>query len=206
MVRYWLGGENQAFVLLLSQIDKGELRGEQSGEYGSDFSFSFPNRARKLWREVSAPYLKLQDDMEDFVADSDEEEASGPMINPHFTPPSLEDEGGDTKTPEERMIEHLKKRNAARNVQSCSDEGASGGGDDSSDDELEVLPKPSEMEEVEEEDDWTKSKRYDSAKKSRKMKTLVDSDADSDDDEEEPKVPATSGSARKRIDDSSDDE
>lgn len=205
MVRYWLGGENQAFVLLLSQIDKGELRGEQSGEYGSDFSFSFPNRARKLWREVSAPYLKLQDDMEDFVADSDEEEASGPMINPHFTPPSLEDEGGDIMTPEERMIEHLKKRNAARNVQSCSDEGASGGGDDSSDDELEVLPKPSEMEEVEEEDDWTKSKRYDSAKKSRKMKTLVDSDADSD-DEEEPKVPATSGSARKRIDDSSDDE
>ena len=140
MVRYWLGGENQAFVLLLSQIDKGELRGEQSGEYGSDFSFSFPNRARKLWREVSAPYLKLQDDMEDFVADSDEEGASGPMINPHFTPPSLEDEGGDTMTPEERMIEHLKKRNAARKVQSCSDEGASGGGDDSSDDEVDKVP------------------------------------------------------------------
>eukprot|EP00579_Thalassiosira_antarctica_P028908 CAMPEP_0202026542 /NCGR_PEP_ID=MMETSP0905-20130828/59164_1 /ASSEMBLY_ACC=CAM_ASM_000554 /TAXON_ID=420261 /ORGANISM="Thalassiosira antarctica, Strain CCMP982" /LENGTH=1024 /DNA_ID=CAMNT_0048589789 /DNA_START=6 /DNA_END=3076 /DNA_ORIENTATION=+ len=61
MMRYWLNGENQSFVLLLSQMDLMRKRGEQGGETGSDFSVSFPNRAKRIWRDVSAPYLKQMD-------------------------------------------------------------------------------------------------------------------------------------------------
>mmetsp|Transcript_31199 Transcript_31199/g.65789 ORF Transcript_31199/g.65789 Transcript_31199/m.65789 type:complete len:823 (-) Transcript_31199:108-2576(-) len=254
MMRYWLNGENQSFVLLLSQIDKGRLRGEQSGEYGSNFSNSFPNRARRIWRDVSAPYLKVHD-MDDFIAEEGDEEvedeedegaAAGVPVNPNFTPPDAK--GGDFKSPEERMMEHLQKKNRRKQNFNDSDDssGKSNGDNDgasSDDDDLEVLPKPQQYEEVEDEDEWTKSKRFNSAKKAKQnLKStgdeeseddnVFDSDAekpkqpkaqmngvaagkrviddgnefDSDTEKPKPKAPMNSGSARKRVIESSDEE
>lgn len=209
-MRYWLGGENQAFIQLLSQIERSERRGEGSGELGSEFSRSFPNRARRIWAEVSSPYLKMQhDDMEEFLADEsegDEVDEGHVPINPHYTPPSR-----SFKSPEERMIEHLKKKN--KNMA-----GKDGSESDDSDDSgnsngLEVLPKKSysgddddhvdeedgaEEDDDEEEDEWEKSKRFKSKKSQRAYSD--------DDDVFLPGKETITGSARKRILDSSDED
>ncbi len=198
MMHYWLGGENQSFILLMNQIDKGRARGEHSGECGSDFSFSFPNRARKIWRDVSAPYSK-QLDMDDFIADegnesSEEEEGSFAAdlpLNPHFTPPNAE-KGEDLKSPEERMIEHLREKNRMRRKYDSSDDDSAETNDEkdskdcnaalssenSDDDELEVLPKPSQYKEVEDDDDWIKAKllKVKKARHGRKANDKNDSD------------------------------
>jgi hypothetical protein len=232
MMRYWNEGENQAFLLLLNKIDRGVLEGEQSGEIGSDFSLSFPNRARKIWKDVSSPFLKGQDDMKDFLADDDEDDgdsAAEVPINPHFTPPT--NEAGQFKSPEEEMVEFLKRKNATRGVASSSeDENNDSDGSSSDSDELEVLSKE-QVEVEEEEDDWTKSKQYKSKKQTRKRSRQNEDDSDddevfdangvapktplngksnhqigSDDSDQEKPVAHGNGSARKRIADESSDE
>jgi len=213
MMRYWNEGQNQSFVLLLSQIDKGRAIGEHSGEYGSDFSFSFPNRAKKIWRDVSAPFLKLSgEDMNDFIAGDDESEEEGDALpfNPNFTPPDMN--GDKFLSPEEQMISTLKMKNRRRRSHLGSD--ASSDSDSSS--ELEVLPKPQEYEEEEEEEDmWEKGKSIATAKKrkARKRKSFKsagDSDESSEDedvfDSDADKKPAAkNGSARKVILDDEDE-
>jgi len=220
MMRYWLNGENQSFVLLLSQIDRNGLRGEQSGEFSSDFSASFPNRARRVWRDVSAPYLKDTQDMGDFLAEDGEEEESGDdeegggadgvPVNPNFTPPNAK--GEELKSPEEQMIEHLQKKNRGRPEFDDTDDSSSGeendDGDGSSEEGLEVLPKPPQYEEAEEEDEWTKSKTL-KAKKARQSNLKSDEgnrDDDSSEDDSvfdsnnnEEKPDGGNGVARKRV-------
>jgi len=197
MMRYWNSGENQSFLLLLSQIDKTDP------EYSSDFSLSFPNRARMVWNQVSAPYMKNGQDMDDFLADDDESEgsAAGVPINPYFTPPSNLKSGPDFKSPEEEMIENLQKRNRYKSALS----GDSEGGDSSSsdEDELEILdPQPAEESE---DDEWTKSKSF-QAKVKQKSQSSNDSEDDVfDSDDEKPKA-KTPTSARKRVMESSSDE
>ena len=207
MMRYWLQGENQSFVLLLSQIDKGQLRGEQSGEYGGDFSLSFPNRAKKIWHDVKGPYLK-EHDMGDFIAEEGEEESEdeggGIAVNPNFTPPDAK--GGAVKSSMEQMIENLKKRNSTslkkRNSTVFDDSSNDDPGESSDDDELEILPKAQQYEEVEEEDEWTKSKSLKSQKAKQTQKLMKDNSDDDDvfesDAEKEPKA-QLNGSARKRV-------
>ncbi|KAL3806671.1 hypothetical protein ACHAXA_003446 [Cyclostephanos tholiformis] len=202
MMHYWLGGENQSFILLMNQIDKARARGEHSGEYGGDFSFSFPNRARKIWRDVSAPYSK-QLDMGDFIVEEGDEEsgeeggdfAADLPMNPNFMPQNVEGEGY-SKSPEERMIAHLREKNRMRrkddssdndsvkssNNKDSEDSNCASSDDDSSegsdDDELEVLPKPPQYEEVEDDDDWIKAKlrKVKKARHSRKANHDDDSD------------------------------
>eukprot|EP00580_Thalassiosira_gravida_P004464 CAMPEP_0201624930 /NCGR_PEP_ID=MMETSP0493-20130528/939_1 /ASSEMBLY_ACC=CAM_ASM_000838 /TAXON_ID=420259 /ORGANISM="Thalassiosira gravida, Strain GMp14c1" /LENGTH=496 /DNA_ID=CAMNT_0048094851 /DNA_START=34 /DNA_END=1524 /DNA_ORIENTATION=- len=221
MMRYWLNGENQSFVLLLNQIERNGLRMEQSGEYKCDFSASFPNRAKRIWRDVSAPYLKDMKDMEDFIAKEgdDEEEGDGDgdaaPVNPNFTPPSGK---RAFKSPEEQMIEHLQKKNKKHpTFDDSSDDSSSlgageDGGDGSSDDELEVLPEPPQYEEVEEEDEWTKSKML-KAKKARQtnFQSKNDNGGDSSDDDDifdsdSGKPVQINGGARKKAIESSDEE
>lgn len=226
MMRYWNEGANQSFLLLLDQIDRGELEGRQSGDYGSDFSESFPNRASKIWEEVSSPFLKVQDDMHDFLADDDEdEEGESVPINPHFTPPIKE--GENLKSPEDEMLEYLKRKNSERGADS-SVENSSSSSESEESDELEVLSKQ-EAEEDEEEDEWMKSKQLASKKRAKKRSKGHEGGSDSDDlfdgngaldtlngnaktigtddsDEEKPPTRRSSGSARKRLAESSDDE
>ncbi|KAL3761312.1 hypothetical protein ACHAWU_010225 [Discostella pseudostelligera] len=217
MMRYWSNGENQSFVLLLSQIEKRRYEGEISDEYGIDFCQSFPNRARRVWREVSAPYSKDQHDMGDFIAAEGEEEESeedddvGPSC---LTPHDAHAEGENLKSPEDQMIEFLqKKQKSNRQKQSflkrkanSSDEGNSSDASSSDDDELEVLPKPQQFEDVEEEDEWTKSKSLKAKKGQMKTKSTSRSDDDSGDanvfgSDMEVVNPETksNGSARKRV-------
>lgn len=232
MMRYWNEGENQAFLLLLNQMDKGELKGDQSGSSGSEFSLSFPNRARKVWADVCSPFLKVQDDIEDFLADDDEDvESSAVPINPHFTPPT--NNGEQLKSPGEKMVEYLQKkytRSAASSSENdeksdvlSKDKNESESG---SSEELEVLSKESIEEEEEIEDEWTLSKQYQPKKEAtRKSKENDDSDDDSmfdapqtpinnnirkqigtDDSDSEKSAKLEHSSARKRIADSSDEE
>ena len=203
MMRYWLQGENQSFVLLLSQIDKGGATGEHSGEYGSDFSFSFPNRAKKIWRDVSAPYLKGSADLRDFIAgDNEESDEDGEEVpvNPNFTPPEMD--RNKFKSPEEQMIETLLKKNRRRKdllgseASSSSDDGEKDD-DKSSDSELEVLPKPQQYEIESEEDEWTKGKGIKEAKRRAKRGDSDDDSVFNSDTEKKPKV--ANGSASKRV-------
>ena len=206
MVRYWNEGENQSFLLLLNQLDRGELEGEQSGDYGSQFSESFPNRARRLWAEVSSPFLKVQDDMVDFLADDDDDEETAVPINPNFTPTTKYE---NVLSPEEAMVAYLKRKNSQKGIESSEDEDGS-----SSSDELEVLSKEP-IEEEEEKDEWMMSKQF------KAKRDLQNNDSDNDvvfdisgtpsktfgtDDSGDEKPPARNNSARKRLEDSSDEE
>lgn len=217
MMRYWNSGENQSFLLLLSQIDRCDQ------DYSADFSLSFPNRARKVWNQVSAPYLKQSEDLNDFIADDDEEieegDDGGVPINPHFTPPSINlKDPSDFKSPEEEMIANLQKKNRRykSTYDDSDDASGSGGGKSSSsdEDELEILdPKPTTEES--EDDEWTKSKSYSSKVKQKSAKAVGAKNNDSEDDvfdddveiiEEKPSASKTPTSARKRIMESSSDE
>ena len=202
MMRYWLGGGNQSFILLLNQIDKGDAR----GDVRSDFSLSFPNRAKKIWRDVSAPYLK-QHDLGDFIAaeGDDDDESEGDVaadlhVNPNFTPPSLDKRGGggaSFKSPEELLIAHLQKRNSMKKktFDSSDDESSNTNndndnddeGEDDDEDELEILPKPPQYDDGEEEeemDEWTRSKLLKAKKAKQGSQESIDTDDDDDDDVE----------------------
>ncbi len=232
MMRYWNQGENQSFVLLLSQIDKGQFEGEITGEFGGDFCQSFPNRARRIWREVSSPYSKYEHDISDFIAvegeeEGEEEEESvvndGPAnlhASSSLTPEVAHGEEGSMKSPEDQIIEFLqKKQKSNRQKQSFykrkdnSSKKNANSSDESSDDddELEVLPKPQQYEEMEEEDEWTKSKTLKAKKGKKSMKSSRSSDEDScdasvfDSDVEIVNIETNvNGSARKRVIDDDD--
>ena len=197
MMRYWLGGGNQSFILLLNQIDKGDAR----GDVRSDFSLSFPNRAKKIWRDVSAPYLK-QHDLGDFIAEEgdDDDESEGDVaadlhVNPNFTPSSIDKRGGASfKSPEEQLISHLQKRNSMKKktFDSSDDDSSNtnndndGEDEDEDDDELEILPKPPQYEDIEEEemDEWTQSKLLKAKKAKQGSQESKDTGDDDDDDVE----------------------
>ena len=211
MMRYWNSGENQSFLLLLSRIDRSQ------SDYASDFSLSFPNRARKVWNQVSAPYLKHGQDMDDFIADDDESEegdVGNIPINPHFTPPSNLMSGSPFKSPEEEVIENLRNKNRNTSTHDDSDSASGGKSTPSDEDELEILdPKPTEEES--EEDEWTKSKSYNAKVKRRKSRSSTNNDSDDNVPEPESDVEIieekttsskTPTSARKRILESSDEE
>lgn len=210
MMRYWNGGENQSFLLLLDQIERGELEGGQSGDYGSDFSESFPTRARKIWSEVSSPYLKAQFDvdMQYFLADDDDdEESTGAPINPHFKSPTKEDK--HFKSPEDEMVEFLKEKNAKSGVASSTEHSSSYNDSESSDeDELEVLSRQGEEEE-EEDDQWMKSKQLPKAKqiaKRRAKRNETDSDDELFDGKTKPPTPTENVNRTFGTDDESDEE
>ena len=190
MARYWRGGENQSFVLLLNQIEKRKLHEEQDDdeeEREGGFCGSYPRRARRVWMDVSAPYLK-QADMGDFIAEegADEDERSATVrINPHFNPPNRK--GEELVSPEEQIMEHLRRKNLQRgNVYSSDGSSAAANSgsasSDNSDGELEVLPKPPQFEEEEEEDEWTRSKRLKMAKTKARSKRTSSKAGSSDDD------------------------
>ena len=193
MMRYWLGGGNQSFILLLNQIDKGDAR----GDVRSDFSLSFPNRAKKIWRDVSAPYLK-QHDLGDFIAEEgdDDDESEGAVaadlhVNPNFTPSCKGGGGASFKSPEEQLIAHLQKRNSMKNktFDSSDDDSSNTNNDNNNDDndededELEILPKPPQYEDIEEEeiDEWTQSKLLKAKKAKQGSQESIDTGDDDDD-------------------------
>jgi len=118
MWAYWAsdGGGNsnsESFLGLSSLINEGQLKGEQSGEYGSVFSRSFPNRAEKVWNKLSEPYLKPQyDGMKDMINDECVHEGVKPR-------PVFDDQEPNF---EERFNEHLRQKNQQLGNDDASDE------------------------------------------------------------------------------------
>ncbi|EJK72899.1 hypothetical protein THAOC_05525 [Thalassiosira oceanica] len=162
MMNYWLDGYNQDFIQLLDRMDRVQLKVRRPGEDVSDFSTSFPRRSDKVWRVLSGPYSKDDEDVGEFiVGESDESEVDGGVqINRNFTPDLSG--GAKFKSPEEQLIEHLQNSKRKQFDSSGSDSSESESkGSASSDDELEVLqPKDHGCSEVESDDEWTKSKYH----------------------------------------------
>ena len=104
MLKYWADNghaNRESFLILLSHVDKARLSKERPN--GSEFSKSFPHRARKLWRKLCYPYLKpVKDDLKGMIDNNEVEEDVNPM--PVFNQESDEDL-------EDRFVEHLRKKN-----------------------------------------------------------------------------------------------
>ena len=205
MMSYWLDGYNQDFLQLLDRMDRVQFAEKGTDEDVSDFSTSFPNRSSKVWRVVSGPYSKDDEDVGGFIVGEDDESEvdDGVQINPNFTPDK--DGGAKFKSPEEQVIEHLKKRNSKGkqfdSSESGSSESESAKGSTSSDGELEVLePKDRGYSEVESEDEWTKSKY-------RKTKAKLKEDSDEEVFMEDGVRPVKGRTPKKRVlDDSESDD
>ena len=205
MMSYWLDGYNQDFVQLLDRMDRGQLTKRRPDDDVSDFCTSFPKRGDKVWRVVSGPYSKNDEDVGEFIVGEDDESEvdDGVHINPNFTPPD-KDGGTKFKSPEEQMIEHLQKRNSKRKQFDSSESDSSESetkGSASSDEELVVLePKHHGCSEVESEDEWTKSKYL------KKVKANHQEDSDDEVFMEDDVRPVKGGTPKKRILDDSESE
>eukprot|EP00557_Chaetoceros_sp_GSL56_P000705 CAMPEP_0176496200 /NCGR_PEP_ID=MMETSP0200_2-20121128/11070_1 /TAXON_ID=947934 /ORGANISM="Chaetoceros sp., Strain GSL56" /LENGTH=822 /DNA_ID=CAMNT_0017894143 /DNA_START=133 /DNA_END=2598 /DNA_ORIENTATION=- len=169
MRKYWFEGHNQNYILLRVLIDRRYFMNEIDHGFAEDhFCKSFPRRAVKIWRGLSAPYSKS--DESDFI-DSGEEDIDA-VPHPIFEPP--------TESVEDAFVEHLRKKiqNTQRrkhgyDSSSSSDDEGDELKDDSGDDDEEVIYVDGNDEEdiyVEEssEDDWMASKRA----KDRKNETM----------------------------------
>jgi len=114
MWAYWASdGNSESYKHLSRLIDRGRLKGEQSGEFGSSFSQSFPNRAKKVWNELSEPFLKPKYiDVSNMIDDK----CLGEGVKPR---PLLDDQESD---PEECMVEHLREINKEHGDDDSSNE------------------------------------------------------------------------------------
>ena len=144
MARYWNEGHSQNYILLKDRIDRRQLLEKAGGNTEIDFCSSFPQRAKKLWNIISAPYLK-ENDASDFIADDDEVFDNGPrpML---FERPDY--------SVEEEIIQSL--RNKRMSIDSSDEEEKQGDLEDFSlnpNDEMISLQSASEPE-----DGWSKKK------------------------------------------------
>lgn len=145
-MRYWLHGNNQSFLLLLSQMRRRQklwkiLSKEDDGgldptraqakilwDEADAFFESLEGRDKKIWDVMSAPFRKVtEEEMDEFIADGSSEE--------------VEDEGThialqhammkkDEEAFEEQMIEHLRRRRAEYGSDVDSDDGLNEDDDD----------------------------------------------------------------------------
>jgi hypothetical protein len=177
MQGYWQQDQNTtSFRNLLQLVKANEDKKPAANQ--SDFSKSFPNRARKIWEKVRGPYLKDDDSTEEekFINDDIHgEDANEVRENPYFHRSS--DDGEEVIN---QYLAGLKQRNeqnrgsesdASSPDDSNSNESSSLEDDDSKDDE-----SNSEEDEDVNEDPWMKEKRR------RKRRSILTNDDDSDDD------------------------
>ena len=217
MWKYWaekdcVGETNsETFKVLLRLIDKGQLEGEQSGEFGSSFSRSFPNRANKVWNKLSGAHLKPRhDDVAGMIDDK--------CVGQGFVPrPVLEGEQGFDP---EKWVEQLCKKNKELGNDDDSSEDGQGRGaatePSPSSNESESSSSEEEDEagaesEEETEDDWEKARGLrPSAARQRKQRDrlrVYDSDDDGlfDTDAEQPKGSNIVTPHRRILEDSEDE-
>ena len=162
--RYWRKhGNSGPFRDLYNIIDKAWLRGEQSGDYASDFSSSL-SHAKEDWQRLIAPYLKSRrkDDIKDMIDDRSVHEAAGPR-------PMLEEDKSDL---EEKFAAHLHKKNeemgnddesseeSSKGASSQAGSSSEGSGSESQSESEEEDAEEGEEEAEEEDpvDEWMKEK------------------------------------------------
>lgn len=122
MQMYWAEGHNQSYIFLRHLIERRELSLSRTDEdHNCEFCTSFPNRSKKIWCTLSAPYM-YDDDDEAFIVD-DGSESFDQYERPVFEKPTnLEDE----------IVQHLRKK---RHIPDSDDDGS----DDNSGSEADEL-------------------------------------------------------------------
>jgi hypothetical protein len=169
MQRYWNAGNSSSFVFLLnvmhrhasikskleesSQDDEVPDSDKERISDAQEFFDSFVNRARKTWKSLSAPFLKItKEDLKDFVVEGDVEEDE----QPHFAFAFQQEQAS-----EEQLVEELRKKRRQRGEETDSEDDddeedeEDGSDSESSDNE----PPPGYYSEEEEEDEWMKARR-----------------------------------------------
>ena len=124
---YWIiDGNSESFKQLSRKVHARHLKllkqcgeGNDGGKghivcSGSSFSKSFPNRAKNVWRKLSAPYLKSDDnELEDMIDDDVEEEGCKPR-------PVLDDD--QELDPEELIADYCRQKNEELGIDGSDDE------------------------------------------------------------------------------------
>jgi len=203
---YWEDDEKsnkQSFLRLVKMVDNAHCF--KCDEDSESFSSSFPNRAKKYWRKISAPYMNDQDDSDivDEVGDQD------------VMPPPVLDKQDNIMSDFEK---HMQEKNEELGNESASDDSTEeiievlSGGDDESAKEKEGQDGEEETDgegEGEDEDSWIKSKSLES--KLAKQEHVRDCQ-DSDDDnlfgselEKQPGIPKIVIHQKRRIIESDDE-
>jgi hypothetical protein len=169
MQRYWNAGNSSSFVFLLnvmhrhasiksklqeSSQDDDEIPDSDKERISNaqEFFDSFENRARKTWKVLSAPFLKMtKEDLKDFVVEGDVEEDE----RPHFAFAFQQEQAS-----EEQLVEELRKKRRQRGEESGSDDDDEDQEEEESDSESsDNEPPPGYYSEEEEEDEWVKARR-----------------------------------------------
>lgn len=78
MRRYWYEGHSEEYVYLLYQMEKWESHDDNESIHPSTaFCESFQDRDVDLWERICAPYSAGNADMQDFLADGEDEDGDG---------------------------------------------------------------------------------------------------------------------------------
>jgi len=133
MSSYWHEGNNQMFIQLwhLSKRYKElkEIINEMSEEIDEEdqieeadkmlfdraqsYLDSFRNRAKRVWVRLSAPYRKAtEEELNDFLADDDDDD-DGDAEEDRGLPPQINFNPISSATPEDEIIEHLRRKRIA---------------------------------------------------------------------------------------------
>ena len=185
MQRYWYEGHNQSYILLRYLIEERNIdhssipsNEESSGDIDLEFCFSFPNRAKKIWNRISAPYEKGADsDLCDFIDEDENIENEGIRPMPHAI------ESADANF-EDNLVQELRRRRKLSTV-------ASGKSDSES-----SFSSSSMKYDADSASDGNMEKASPKNLKNEKITSF--NDADADDDENCDPAPTRKGTAPKR--------
>ena len=157
------GQNGHQFRALVNLVGDNE---EKTGANSSGFCNSFPNRAKKIWEKVSAPYLKNDSEEDEFINDdNDDSDEGGKEVrgNPYYASPDLSEEE-ETK----QYLVDLKERCEKNEEDRRNDTSSSLSIYDSDIDEEECSSESSD--ESEEEDPWLKQKEDELKQKREKRR------------------------------------
>jgi len=122
MQRYWFQGNNENFVLLRTLVEKVIAMRSVDQEVDESFSKSFPNRSKKIWNHIAAPYERESNEvLEQFInnnnsSSSEEDDSNGNerrdriRMNPYFDKPDFDIDAEIVRD----LREKRKKRNARK--------------------------------------------------------------------------------------------
>jgi len=142
MRKYWHEGHNQSYILLRILIERQQYMQEYNPEcVDNAFSGSFPQRAVKIWQNLSAPYSKS--DASDFIESGEEEIVE--EVHPVFErPENIEDD----------LVQHLRtRREIARSRKHGYDSSSDSSSSESQDEDIDQEDEEDEIIDINDEDD-----------------------------------------------------
>lgn len=177
---YWTNENAQTFRNLVQLVQDKE---ERKPEANPEFCTSFPNRAKKIWRSLRAPFLKHDSDSEEDDIINDDDDDSDMEENqvkvPIFVPPDQSEIEEDNE-----YVEGLKRRAEQyeeKENQTVSSESLNGS-DFINNDSSSSAAESDDDEEDEPEDSWMAAKENQFKQQRKKGRSKTKSDEESDDD------------------------